>query len=140
VFARSIGESPDREGTYDLWLMERDGSGARALGVAGGGWVRRPAVSPDGGWVAFTRYAIPFDQDLEAVQGGYRVRPGLQTGIWIAPLVGESTARRSVVAPEAFNSFPAWAPDGSLVFSSTRSGSADIYRLSVPLVTPGTKR
>ena len=116
--------------------MDRDGSNPRALGVANNGWVRRPAVSPDGKWIAFTRYAEPFTTDLEEVPGGFQVTPGLTTGIWIARLDRSIRSVRNVVGSEEFNSFASWGPDGRLYFTSTRSGSADIYRMRPTLTWP----
>ena len=78
----------------DLWAMGRVGA---------------PALSPDGGTVAYsvTRY------DLEANRG--------RTDIWLVPLAGGEA--RQLTASEGSNSAPAWSPDGQwLAFVSTRGG------------------
>lgn len=67
-----------------------------------------PAVSPDGGHLAFVR----------VTEGN--------ADIWICRLDGSEPRR--LTRHEARDSSPAWSPDGTrIVFSSTRSGGADLY-------------
>ena len=80
--------------------------------------ISEPRVSPDGGSVAFAVRVT----DLEANRG--------RKDVWLAP-TGGGVARR-LTSHEAEDSQAAWAPDGkSLFFVSTRSGSAQVFRLSL---------
>ncbi len=77
-----------------------------------------PRVSPDGLTVAFTVRVT----DLEADKG--------RNDVWIAP-TGGGGARR-LTSHEADDTQARWAPDGkSLFFVSTRTGSAQVFRLSL---------
>src|SRR6267143_1470151 len=76
-----------------------------------------PRVSPDGQSVAFTVRTT----DLEANKG--------RNDIWIAPTAGG--AARRLTSHEANDTQPRWSPDGrSLFFVSTRSGSAQVFRIN----------
>jgi dipeptidyl aminopeptidase/acylaminoacyl peptidase len=80
--------------------------------------ISEPRVSPDGKSVAFTVRIT----DLDANRG--------RKDVWLAPTAG-GPARR-LTSHEAEDSQPAWAADGkSLFFVSTRSGSAQVFRLSL---------
>ena len=74
----------------------------------GDGW---PAVSPDGTTVAFARYS----QDTSA-------------NIYLVPVSGGEP--RQVTADKASIFGLAWATDTELVFSSNRSGSSRLWRIS----------
>lgn len=77
-----------------------------------------PAVSPDGKLVAFTSSAT----DLEANKR--------RTDVYLADVGGTWTRR--LTTHEASDSGARWAPDGkSLYFLSTRSGSQQVWRLSL---------
>jgi len=77
-----------------------------------------PRVSPDGSLVAFTVRVT----DLEANKG--------RNDIWIAPTAGG--AARRLTTHEANDTQARWAPDGrSLFFVSTRTGSAQVFRVGV---------
>src|SRR6266581_8508644 len=77
-----------------------------------------PRVSPDGQSVAFTVRVT----DLDADKG--------RNDLWIAP-TGGGAARR-LISHEADDTQARWAPDGkSLFFVSTRSGSSQVFRLSL---------
>ncbi|PYQ21651.1 MAG: peptidase S9, partial [Acidobacteria bacterium] len=80
--------------------------------------VSDPRVSPDGGSVAFTVRVT----DLEANRG--------RTDLWIAPTAGGAVRR--LTSHEASDTQARWAPDGrSLFFVSSRTGSAQVFRLSL---------
>jgi dipeptidyl aminopeptidase/acylaminoacyl peptidase len=80
--------------------------------------VAEPAVSPDGKWVA---YSVS-DVDL--------AKNGRTTDVWLSSVDGSAT-RRMTTSPAADVS-PAWSPDGqTLYFLSTRSGSAQVWRIGV---------
>jgi dipeptidyl aminopeptidase/acylaminoacyl peptidase len=77
-----------------------------------------PRVSPDGTLVAFTVR----DTDLAANRG--------RTDVWLAAVDGSFVRR--LTTHEADDSQARWAPDGrSLYFLSTRSGSQQVYRLTL---------
>ncbi|MDZ7292579.1 MAG: S9 family peptidase [candidate division KSB1 bacterium] len=77
-----------------------------------------PQVSPDGKWVVFTLRKT----DLEANRG--------RTDLW---LVGtDGAGLRQLTTHPASDYSPQWAPDGkSIYFLSTRSGSAQVWRIPV---------
>ncbi len=79
--------------------------------------VRDPRPSPDGSRVAF----VVTTMDLEANRG--------RSDLWIAATDG-SGARRLTTHP-ASDWNPRWAGDGMLYFLSTRSGSAQVWRISL---------
>jgi dipeptidyl aminopeptidase/acylaminoacyl peptidase len=80
--------------------------------------ISEPRVSPDGKSVAFTLRVT----DLDANRG--------RKDLWLASTAG-GPARR-LTSHEGEDSQPSWAPDGkSLFFVSTRSGSAQVFRLSL---------
>ena len=76
-----------------------------------------PRVSPDGQSVAFTVRVT----DLEANKG--------RNDIWMAPTAGG--AARRLTSHEANDTQARWTPDGrSLFFVSTRTGSAQVFRMN----------
>lgn len=80
--------------------------------------VGEPAVSPDGRWVAFSLRTT----DYEANRGRFDV--------YLAAVDG-SQVRQLTTHPDADTS-PAWSPDGRWIyFSSTRGGSAQVWRIAV---------
>jgi dipeptidyl aminopeptidase/acylaminoacyl peptidase len=75
-----------------------------------------PRVSPDGSRVAFSVRTT----DLEANQGRSDLYLAATDGSWV----------RRLTSHEASDTQPRWSPDGrSLYFVSTRSGSAQVWRL-----------
>ncbi|NOZ93427.1 MAG: S9 family peptidase [Acidobacteria bacterium] len=79
--------------------------------------VSDPQVSPDGSQVAF----VVKTMDLEANRG--------RTDLWLAATDG-SAARRLTTNP-ASDWNPRWAGNGTLYFLSTRSGSSQVWRISL---------
>lgn len=77
--------------------------------------IAEPAVSPDGSQVAFTVTTM----DLAANSS--------RSDIWLAATDGSAVRRLTTHA--AADSSPRWAPDGTLYLLSTRSGSAQVWRL-----------
>ncbi len=80
--------------------------------------VSDPQVSPDGSKVAFTVRVT----DLAANKG--------RTDVWLLDVATKATRR--LTTSEANDTNARWAPDGrSLYFLSTRSGSSQVWRLSL---------
>ena len=78
--------------------------------------VGSPAVSPDGRQVAFS----VLETDYDANKGRY--------DIWLANTDG-SNVRRMTTSPDA-DTEPHWSADGKWIyFSSTRSGSSQVWRI-----------
>jgi len=128
VFSRSA-DSRSGTGQYDLWIMDIDGQHPRVLLSTGDAWERAPSVSPDGKVVVFTRYEGAFSSDLVEVPGGFQVRRGLRAALWSVSLA-DGGAATQLTEPTAFNSYASYAPDGrSMVFTSDRTGSADLWVL-----------
>lgn len=76
----------------------------RALGADRALWLRYPAISPDGGTIAFE----------------YR------GNLWKVPADGGVAAPLTV--GESYNSMPVWSPDGGMIaFASDRNGNLDVY-------------
>ncbi len=77
-----------------------------------------PQVSPDGKWVAFTLRKT----DLEANRG--------RMDLWLVGVDG--TGLRQLTTHPGSDFSPAWSKDGkSIWFLSTRSGSAQVWRMPV---------
>ena len=79
-----------------------------------------PQVSPDGRRVAF----VLRETDMEANKG--------RTDIWLLDLTASGSQPRRLTRDPANDSSPRWAPDGrAIYFLSTRSGSSQVWRLSL---------
>jgi len=105
--ARPIAFASDRDGNFEIYVMNADGTGqtrlTNSLGVD-----RDPAWSPDGSKIAFTS-----DRDGNSE-------------IYVMNADGTGQARRTNNAAE--DGEPAWSPDGSkIAFTSDRDGNANIY-------------
>lgn len=101
-----------RDGDFDLYVMDADGSNVRRL-TKSPGLDMRPAWSPDGRRLAFTS-----NRD-----GNYQ--------IYLISADG-SGLRRLTDNPER-DDYPAWHPDGRrLVIVSERRGRFDLYLIDAP--------
>ena len=81
--------------------------------------VSSPRVSPDGKSVVFALR----ETDLEANKG--------RTDLWLVPADGSAAPRALTRTPDSEGS-PEWAPDGqSVYFTSSKGGSAQVWRLPV---------
>jgi Tol biopolymer transport system component len=130
VFAANSGS--DDHPQYDIWAMKPDGNEAASLTNTALSWERSPAVSPDGRFLLYSAYQGAFSSDLEEVRGGIRIRPNITAGIWLLDLSSVERGAQQIVEPAGFNSFGSWSSDGTkIVFTSTRSGSADVYVVEV---------
>jgi Tol biopolymer transport system component len=98
-------------GRFDLWaqpVLDLHAAGPPRRLTDHPGSVSRPAVSPDGRWVAY-----------------YRVLSG-QRDIWIVPMAGGKPVQFTDDMAADFH--PAWSPDGTrLAFGSDRGGSTRIW-------------
>jgi len=97
----------------DIFVVNPDGSGLRRL-TSG----MDPALSPDGHWVAFTRW----DSSASGASGS----------LWIIGLDGEGERRLhdGVRQPKS----PTWSPDGKrIVVNMQQGGTLDPVRMCVPL-------
>lgn len=82
--------------------------------------VSDPQVSPDGRYVAFTVR----ETDYDANKG--------RTDLWLLDLDQPPPQARRLTQHEANDSNARWSPDGaSLYFLSTRSGSSQVWRLTL---------
>jgi|HubBroStandDraft_4_1064222.scaffolds.fasta_scaffold00025_14 dipeptidyl aminopeptidase/acylaminoacyl peptidase len=82
--------------------------------------VSDPQLSADGRYVAYVQSAT----DLQANEG--------RASLWLLDLAGGG-APRQLTDAKADDSSPRWAPDSrTLYFLSARSGSTQVWRLSVP--------
>ena len=98
--------SAGRRGDKEIWAMDYDGAGAHAL-TSLGTIALSPRPSPDNTRVAFSAMTST----------GWQIRMySLELGRMITfPTAGGT------------NMSPAWAPDGHLAFSSSRTGDPEIY-------------
>jgi dipeptidyl aminopeptidase/acylaminoacyl peptidase len=79
-----------------------------------------PQVSPDGRYVAY----VLRETDMQANRG--------RTDLWLLDLSEKSPTPRRLTSHPANDSSPRWAPDSrSLYFLFTRSGSSQVWRLSL---------
>lgn len=108
---REIAFTSDRSGQTKLWLVGRDGSGARIV-VDDAGTEREPIWSPSGERLAF-------------------VRPGPDgSDLWVVRRDGSGLER--VTHDAESERAPAWSPDGGrIAFLSDRAGSQDVWTVDV---------
>jgi TolB protein len=111
---RYIAFTSNRQGEYDVWVMNADGSAARNL-TRGLGGSYGPKWSPDGRCIAFE----------------CRREPGAPR---ICVMNADGSDQR-VVSPEP-GTRPAWTPDGlSLLYNSVRGHFSFIIRLDLATKT-----
>jgi dipeptidyl aminopeptidase/acylaminoacyl peptidase len=85
--------------------------------------VSDPRVSADGEWVAYVLRETDRDPDRG------------RTDLWRVPAAGGESLR--LTTGEASDSSPRWAPDGSLYFLSSRSGSSQVWKIPSAVGEPG---
>jgi TolB protein len=118
AFAMNVapGEDPDAVDTnMEIFVVRSDGTGLRRL-TNHPGPDTNPAWSPDGSWIAFTRWP-----DGAASEGGDRV------GIWTMKADG-SDLHRLTHGPGLADQ-AAWSPDGELIAFSRYVISKDAYAI-----------
>jgi hypothetical protein len=110
---RRIAFASARDGDYDIYLINADGSGERQVADQDG-YQFYPAWSPDGQWLA------------------YESGPSTIEGLQIHVMRPDGTEDRAVTHDTATNRFPAWSPDGRLSWSA----SGTIVVAETPDATP----
>jgi Tol biopolymer transport system component len=114
---RNIAFQSSRSGSYDILLMDADGSNQRFL-VQDPADNRRPAWSPDGQWIVF-------DSD----------RSGLRN-IWAIDINGENLVQLTDTSSN--DTFASWSPDGGQVaYYAYESGQLDLWVITLGDVLVG---
>ena len=125
---RGIDWSPDgKQIAYQpigdsLFIVNVDGGATRALHIPND--AHEPAWSPDG-----TQIAMASGNSIFIYGTVYFANAG-SASLWIIPIDGGPA--RQLTGGDAMDASPQWNTDGrSLLFTSDRGGSRDVYRLSV---------
>jgi TolB protein len=102
-----------------LWKISADGKDRTLITGHHENLYRHMALSPDGKWLVYTAMV---ERDF---------------GLWIMPARGGKTVPLSIVHKEEHpvsQGCPVWSPNSKhIAFTSTRSGSFDIWRMDVDL-------
>ena len=111
--ASKIAFASERDGNYEIYVMNPDGGGATRL-TNNANVDREPAWSPDGTRIAFTSD-----------------RGGAGTDIYVVSLSSPDTGFTSLTRltnNTADDGQPAWSPDGSkIAFTSSRTGNDEVF-------------
>jgi serine/threonine protein kinase/Tol biopolymer transport system component len=102
--------SSNQAGSYHLWQIRRSGSEAHPFS-AGGSQPQRPALSPDGRWLAF-------------------VEPSTNAALWRAALSNskEPFQAEPFISSAGRDHSPDYSPDGKrIVFISDRTGTSQLW-------------
>lgn len=103
--------SSNQAGSYHLWQIRRSGGDARSFS-ASGSQPQRPALSPDGRWLAF-------------------VEPSTNAAIWRARLSSDSKEpfqAEPFISSAGRDHSPDYSPDGKkIVFVSDRTGTSQLW-------------
>ena len=118
-FATGSGGDPDaRFAPSELWAVNVQTEQTRLIAAAD---AVAPRPSPDGRLVAY--WALPVSADGRTFAGGNR-------DIWVRPVAGGEAVR--MTDAEGIDWNPVWGPEGrSLLFSSDRSGTVNLWRVAV---------
>jgi Tol biopolymer transport system component/uncharacterized RDD family membrane protein YckC len=108
-----IAFTSNRSGTYNIYLVNADGSGLRQLTRFRAGNVARPSLSPDGNAVVFQHQDLP-------------------EGTWDVWVVGTDGSEPRNLTPEPDDEgAPTWSPDGTkIAFGSNRAGAFDLFLMN----------
>ncbi len=102
----------DRAGSFDLYIMDADGSNVRQL-TRNETVGDRAAWSPDGSQIA---YQVRSGEDIAEVH----------------IINADGTGTRQITETNAFNNPTSWMPDGkSLLICSSRAGNFDIFEIGL---------
>jgi Tol biopolymer transport system component len=114
---RALDGSNATNNTFNIWVVNPDGSGASPLSglIAANAESQAPAWSPDGSRIAFhSRRALNFS-DAENVNGTINIWVVNADGSGITPLT-------KLTAADASSFLPVWSADGSkIAFNSQRA-------------------
>jgi len=150
-FLSQIAFASDRDGTWEIWLMDWDGGNQRAI-THHGALSILPSWSPDNERMVYTSFARG-TSDMYVInrRGGGRIRIptrlNLNTSATFSPVsndiafVGsvngnpdiylikdDGTNMRRLTTQSSLESTPEWSPNGRQIsFTSGRSGSPQIY-------------
>jgi Tol biopolymer transport system component len=114
-----IAFSSNRDGNYNIFVADLDGSNIRPLAKSEDFNVD-PAWSPDGRKIAFVR-----GEDL--TEGGVAYMTTCPPEIFVMNVDGSGEVRLTTGG----GADPAWSPDGThIAFSSHRTGNYEIYSMS----------
>ncbi len=108
----TIAFTSDRDGDYEVYLMNADGSNVRQLtdNTRSADWL--PAWSPDGARIAFTSDR---DGDFE-----------------IFVMNADGAEQRQLTHNQSFETAPSWSPDGTrIAFTSDLDGDAEVFVMNV---------
>jgi Tol biopolymer transport system component len=101
-----------RDGDFDIYVMNPDGSAATQVGARSGRNDAFPVFSPDGTKIAFTSWDTNLDPNT--------------ADVYVMNVDG--TGRTQLTSNGVEDSYPAWSPDGrQLAFESARDGNLEIY-------------
>ena len=120
VFQQARARGARYYGVWTIDLIDGEASAPTEIASAANYACMHPTWSPDGTRIAFI--AVP-EQEL----GGER--PGL-ADVWIIGVDGRE--RRQLTLGGSFNMQPAWSRDGTIYFTSDRSGTDNVWALRDP--------
>jgi TolB protein len=146
---KQIAYDTDRDGNFEIYVMNADGTGARRL-TSSPSRDLAPAWSPDGQWIVFMS-----DRDAQPEFDAYRMKSSDGTGVerltsgathWFPQYSPDGTkiamhvwrdvnvfdlatrALTRLTNDPANGMYPTWSPDGKrIAFMSWRTGPTELY-------------
>lgn len=131
VFQQGRERSRRYYGVWTIDIIDGEASAPTEIASAANYACMHPTWSPDGTRIAFV--AVP-EQEIDPER-----RPRL-ADIWVVGANGRD--RRQLTLSGSFNQTPAWSRDGSIYFTSDRSGIDNVWALRDPetLIRRGGER